>query len=157
MPTRPTTPTQKEDAQRLNELYLAWRDAGDSGNEKRNQDLVADRIGISQSAVAQMLSGKMAISAKRAVMFAGLFECKVSDFSPTLAQEIDKLAPAKASAAVKAVRGIDFETLARVELRKEGEEIRAVIESFLDRVADLQDEIHAESARSVRKNTPSEV
>jgi transcriptional regulator with XRE-family HTH domain len=88
MPTRPTTPQQKEDARRLKALYERWVQRGADIGVRRTQEDVADALGTSQSTVTQTLTGKLALNAKRAAKFAKLFDCTVADFSADLAREI---------------------------------------------------------------------
>lgn len=95
MPTRPTTPAQKEDAQRLRVIYKAWLDASPV---RRTQDDVAEAIGSSQSAVAQTLTGRLALNAPRAAKFAKLLGCTVGDFSPALAAQISIISGGESAA-----------------------------------------------------------
>ncbi|QBX68684.1 LexA family protein [Serratia quinivorans] len=82
MKKKPLSQEQIDDSKRLKALYDAKKkDLGLS------QELVASEIGISQSAVAQILSGKNALNLKRASEFAKLLGVSVSDFSPGLAKE----------------------------------------------------------------------
>jgi len=93
MPTRPTTPEQKQDAKRLEALFQEWLKAtGDRTGARPTQESVAAAIGISQSALSQRLRGKMAMSRDFATAIAKLIGCEVPDFSPTLAAEIAGLA-----------------------------------------------------------------
>jgi hypothetical protein len=88
MPTRPTTPEQREDAAKLKAIYQAWLDSTPPGQKRRVQEDVAEAIGTSQSTVAQTINGKLALNPRRAAKFAALFGCSVADFSPRIAADI---------------------------------------------------------------------
>lgn len=93
MPTRPTTPEQKQDAKRLESLFNEWiKTTGERTGVKPSQEAVAATVGISQSALSQRLRGKMAMSRDFATAMAKLIGCEVPDFSPTLGAEIAGLA-----------------------------------------------------------------
>lgn len=93
MPTRPTTPEQKEDAARLNALFENWLDSEQKRTGLRpSQEKVAHDLGVSQSALSQRLTGRMAINDKFAAKIARLIGCTVPDFSPRLDAEIKALA-----------------------------------------------------------------
>lgn len=93
MPTRPTTPEQQQDAQRLSALLGEWLNAAAAKTgRKLTQEEVAATIGISQSALSQRLRGKMAMSRDFAASVSRMIGCKVSDFSPSLGAEIETLA-----------------------------------------------------------------
>jgi transcriptional regulator with XRE-family HTH domain len=77
MPTRPTTPEQREDAAKLKAIYQAWLDSTPPGQKRRVQEDVAEAIGTSQSTVAQTINGKLALNPRRAAKFAALFGCSV--------------------------------------------------------------------------------
>lgn len=92
MPTRPTTPEQKEDAARLSKLFDAWLLASaQKTGQKLTQEAVAASLNIGQSALSQRLRGRMSMSRDFAASVAKLIGCKVADFSPRLASEIDSL------------------------------------------------------------------
>lgn len=95
MPTRPTTPEQREDAKRLKAIYQAWVEASPV---RRTQDDVAEAIGVGQSTVAQTLSGRLALNAARAAKLAKLFGCAIKDFSPSLAGHIADISGIQAAA-----------------------------------------------------------
>lgn len=86
MKKKPLNEVQLEDAQKLKALYeLKKKDLGLS------QEVVADKLGISQSAVAQIFTGSNALNLKRALELAALLKVKIEDFSPTLAKEAMEL------------------------------------------------------------------
>lgn len=112
MPTRPTTPEQKRDAQRLEALFNQWLDTTLAKTGSRpTQEAVAASLGISQSALSQRLRGKMAMSRDFAVAIARLIGCEVPDFSPTLGGQIAELAQG-----LKAPEEDDFAQVRRVEV-----------------------------------------
>jgi len=88
MPSRPLTPSQKKDAERLLALYKAWHGKNANG---RNQEEIAAAAGMKQSIFSQRLNGKVALTKESAAAYAELLGCKVSDFSPSLAAEISTL------------------------------------------------------------------
>ncbi|SQC19924.1 phage repressor protein [Klebsiella pneumoniae] len=86
MKKKPLTEEQLLDAQRLKAIYdRKKKELGLS------QEVLADRLGISQSAVAQIFAGKNALNLKRAVEFAEVLDVKVEEFSSTLADEARQL------------------------------------------------------------------
>ena len=86
MKKKPLTAEQLLAAERLKTIYESKKkDLGLS------QELLADKLGISQSAVAQILSGKNALNLKRAIELAEILNVKVEDFSPALANEAKQL------------------------------------------------------------------
>ena len=92
MPTRPTTPDQQQDAERLRALVFEWQaQTAHTTGQTPTQETISAALGIGQSALSQRLRGKMAMSRDFAVAVAKLIGCKVADFSPTLAQEIEHL------------------------------------------------------------------
>ena len=91
MPTRPTSQDQQEDARRLSVLLKTWLKRQP---EQMSQEAIADSLGLSQSALSQRLSGRLAINVEFAANIATLIGCSVDDFSPQLASEIRKLSAA---------------------------------------------------------------
>ncbi len=83
MKKKPLTDAQIEDAKRLKALYEAKKkDLGLS------QESIAHELGVVQSAVAQIFSGKNALNLSRALEFAKILKVSVADFSPDLAKEM---------------------------------------------------------------------
>lgn len=92
MPTRPTTPEQKQDAERLSALLNAWLlEAHKKTGEKPTQEAIAAALQIGQSALSQRLRGKLAMSRDFAAAMAKMLGCRVADFSPRLDAEIKAL------------------------------------------------------------------
>lgn len=86
MKKKPLTEEQLLDAERLKAIYdRKKKELGLS------QESLADKLGISQSAVAQILSGKNALNLKRAIELAGILDVKVEEFSPSLSNEAQQL------------------------------------------------------------------
>lgn len=84
MPAKPLTPEQKADAERLMAIFK--RQAG------LTQAVLADDLGFStQSAVSQYLNGRVPLNVEVAIKFAERFNCLVSDFSPSIQREIDRI------------------------------------------------------------------
>jgi len=87
MPARSLTHEQKQDAERLKGIY-----DGRKKELRLSQELLADEFGFSgQSTVNQYLIGKIPLNVKTAVKFAEHLRCRVSDFSPSIQHEIDRL------------------------------------------------------------------
>lgn len=84
----PLTPSQLDDAERLKHLYKH------TPHQLSQADFGAKFDIGSQSAVWQYLNGKTALNIKAAYAFAEGLKCSVSDFSPTLASQIDSLTQA---------------------------------------------------------------
>lgn len=84
MPAKPLTPEQKADADRLKAIFSKQREL--------TQAALADELGFSnQSAVSQYLNGKIPLNVDAAIKFAEKLCCSVSDFSPSIQKEIDKI------------------------------------------------------------------
>ncbi|OAT46981.1 helix-turn-helix domain-containing protein [Providencia heimbachae] len=85
MPAKPLTDEQKFDAARLKALFQAQKGL--------TQAVLADDLGFAnQSAVSQYLNGRIPLNVEVAIKFADRFGCLVSDFSPSLQSEINKIA-----------------------------------------------------------------
>jgi transcriptional regulator with XRE-family HTH domain len=83
----PLSAEQISDAVRLKAIYEAKKkELGLS------QEVLAEMLGMGQSAVAQLLNGKNAIGASHAAKFAEILRITVEDFSQTLATEIAEMA-----------------------------------------------------------------
>lgn len=110
MKKRPLSQTQIEDAQRLKALYdLKKKDLGIS------QEVVADRLGVSQSAVAQIFTGTNALNLKRASELAALLEVRIEDFSPSLAKEALELSQSNVVYAGPYIPGKKYPVLSSVQ------------------------------------------
>ena len=84
MPAKPLTPEQKADAERLMAIFK--RQSG------LTQAVLADDLGFStQSAVSQYLNGRVPLNVEVAIKFAERFNCLVSDCSPSIQREIDRI------------------------------------------------------------------
>lgn len=84
MPAKPLTEEQKIDAARLKALFQT--------QEGLTQAVLADELGFAnQSAVSQYLNGRIPLNVEVAIKFADKFKCLVSDFSPSLQNEINKI------------------------------------------------------------------
>ncbi|MCL1825444.1 MAG: helix-turn-helix domain-containing protein [Betaproteobacteria bacterium] len=87
MPAKPLTLEQKQDAERLKGIYDERKDV-----LRLSQEMLADEFGFSaQGAVNQYLTGRIPLNVKTAVKFAEHLRCRVSDFSPSIQREIDRL------------------------------------------------------------------
>lgn len=83
----PLTTSQLDDAKRLKSLY-------DSTPHGLSQSDFGAKFEIgSQGAVWQYLNGRTALNVKAARAFADGLRCNVSDFSPSLARDIESLSP----------------------------------------------------------------
>jgi len=92
MPAKSLTHEQKQDAERLKGIYDRRKDESKFSRERLSQEVLADEFGFSsQSAVNQYLTGKIPLNVKNAVKFAEHLRCRVSDFSPSIQHEIDRL------------------------------------------------------------------
>lgn len=84
----PLAEWQIEDSQRLKALY---------GRKRSELGLTQDRIaadlgeGVTQGAVSHFMNGRTALSLRAAVVFAKALQVPVSDFSPTLADQLEKM------------------------------------------------------------------
>lgn len=83
MKKKPLNAEQLADAKRLKAIYNAKKkELGLS------QAVVADHLGIVQSAVNSLFNGINALNLRNAVALAKLLKVSVNDFSPTIAKEI---------------------------------------------------------------------
>lgn len=118
---RRAKPTQetREEARRLKEIWTATPD-------KPSQAVFGERFNIgSQSAVALFLSGTTPLSKKAAKGFAVGLGCRVEDFSPRLASEIDELAEGQASS-----KADEFAQVRRVDVQLSAGHGALVVEEF---------------------------
>lgn len=80
------------------------------------QAALADDLGFSgQSSVSQYLKGKIPLNVDAALKFAQRFKCSVSDFSPSIQGEIDRIAEFASKNASLTVQHIPNETRRRYE------------------------------------------
>lgn len=87
MKKKPLTPEQSSAAKMLKAIYDSKkRELGLS------QELLAEKMGMGQSGVAQLLNGSNAIGPGHAAKFAAILGIKVDDFSAHLASEIAEMA-----------------------------------------------------------------
>ncbi|MGJ0580654.1 helix-turn-helix domain-containing protein [Xenorhabdus bovienii] len=83
----PLSDEQISDANRLKAIYEAKKkELGLS------QEVLAEKLVMGQSAVAQLLNANNAIGVSHAAKFAEILEITVDDFSPSLAAEIAEMA-----------------------------------------------------------------
>lgn len=97
MKKKPLTPEQIADANRLKAIFE---------NKKKflglSQETLAERMGMGQSGVAQLLNGSNAIGPAHAARLAKILGVSVEDFSPSIATEIaDMYASLQGTPAVK--------------------------------------------------------
>lgn len=91
MPAKPLTPEQKADAAELMKLFK--EKAAEEKAGRLTQATLADDLGYTtQSAVSQYLNGKVPLNIDASIKFATRFGCRVSDFSPSIQKEIDRIA-----------------------------------------------------------------
>lgn len=84
MPAKPLTPEQKQDAARLKEHFLAWRDALRKKGEPMSQEIAADRLGFGQSAFSQYLNGIIPLNGPVVSKCAELMGIKPESISPSI-------------------------------------------------------------------------
>lgn len=82
--TKTLTPEQLEDAKRLKALYESKKKILGI-----TQQHIADALDITQGAVGHYLNGRNALNLSAALTFSRLLQVPVSDFSPSLAKEVD--------------------------------------------------------------------
>ena len=92
MPALPLTKEQLEDAARLKKRFLDWQKIRRDGGLPASQEAISELLGFNQSAVSQYLNGRIPLNIETAAKFAHLIECQVSDFSPSLAAQIEQFA-----------------------------------------------------------------
>lgn len=89
MKKRPLTAEQLEDAKRLKDIFLSKKK-----ELCLSQESVALELGVSQSAVNQLLGGVNALNVSTAAQLAKLLKVKVGEFSPALEKSISEMAQA---------------------------------------------------------------
>ncbi|MCY1399224.1 hypothetical protein D9M71_142750 [compost metagenome] len=84
----PLAEWQLEDSDRLKEIFQRKR-----GALKLTQEKLAAELGdgVTQGAVSHFMNRRTALSLKAAAVFARMLEVPVSDFSPTLSEQLEKL------------------------------------------------------------------
>jgi SOS-response transcriptional repressor LexA len=86
MKKKPLTPEQLADAGRLKAIFE---------NKKKelglSQETLAERMGMGQSGIAQLLNGSNAIGPSHAAKLAKILRVSVEDFSPSIAEEIKEM------------------------------------------------------------------
>jgi len=82
--TKVLTPEQLNDAKRLKALYESKKKSLGI-----TQQDIADALGITQGAVGHYLNGRNALNLSAALTFSRLLQVPVSDFSTSLAKEVD--------------------------------------------------------------------
>jgi SOS-response transcriptional repressor LexA len=81
---------QLEDSQRLKALYEAWKEKTPA-KERPSQQAIGERYNIgTQGNVWQLLNGRIALNEHHARAFSDLLGVPVSEFSPHLAEQIEK-------------------------------------------------------------------
>ncbi|WP_010325444.1 LexA family transcriptional regulator [Marinobacterium stanieri] len=83
---RPLPPEERADNDRLKAIWNSKK-----AELRLNQELLADAMEMGQSAVSHYLNGYNRLNAKAATKFASVLQVKVSDFSPSLALEIESM------------------------------------------------------------------
>ena len=84
----PLADWQVEDSQRLKAIYIRKR-----GELGLRQDRIAAELGenVTQGAVSHFMNGRTALSLRAAVVFAKVLQVPVSEFSPRLAEQLEKM------------------------------------------------------------------
>ncbi|AKQ56720.1 LexA repressor [Bordetella hinzii] len=134
MPAQPLTPEQLADAGRLRTAYMLWKIQRQDTGEPTSQEAIASALGFSsQSAVSQYLNGKIPLNVNALAKFATLFDCAPDTISPTLAQDMARLATLARTAAAEAAapQAVDAESDGRfVMVRKVIFKISAGVNGF---------------------------
>ncbi|WP_127146568.1 LexA family transcriptional regulator [Serratia marcescens] len=80
----PLSPEQIEDSKRLKAIFMAKKK-----ELKLSQESLAHELGVVQSAVSAVLNGVNAITVNNAPIYARILGVPISDFSPTIAKDIE--------------------------------------------------------------------
>ena len=91
MPALPLTKEQLDDAARLKQLFATWQRTQRDAGLPSSQEAISDLLGFTQSALSQYLNGRIPLNFEVAAKFAGLLQCDVSDFSPDLAAQLERI------------------------------------------------------------------
>jgi transcriptional regulator with XRE-family HTH domain len=94
MPALPLTKEQLDDAARLKALFLTWQKGRREAGLPASQEALSEMLGFNQSAVSQYLNGKIPLNVDAATKFSALIEVPISEFSPSLATQIEHYAAA---------------------------------------------------------------
>jgi transcriptional regulator with XRE-family HTH domain len=98
---RELTDTEKEAAKRLMRLFTAYKKA-----QNLTQTKLANRIGMSQSAVGQYLNGEIPLNLPALISFSQEFGCTIQDIDPTCPHIIPTSPEEKAL--IAAYRDMDY-------------------------------------------------
>lgn len=120
MKKKPLSPEQLADAERLKAIY----------DEKKkelglSQESLAEKLGVSQSAVAQIMAGKNVLNLKRAVEFAEVLQVPVETFSPSIADELREVTKSNVSYAGSYEKGKRYPVLSNVQAGAWSEAVEA--------------------------------
>lgn len=92
MPASPLTIRQLSDANRLKNLFEAWKAHRRKQELPWSQEWCAEQLEFGQSALSQYLNGKIPLNPEAASKIARLLDVDVSAFSDSIAEEIRKMA-----------------------------------------------------------------
>lgn len=87
MPAKPLTPEQQEDAGRLKALFETYQNNLREAGEPWAQEVLAERLGIGQSATSQYLNGKIPLNADALLAFSALMGTQPEAISPSIYRE----------------------------------------------------------------------
>lgn len=73
---RELTPYEKDCASRLKEIFLHKKDEG------LTQSKLAEKTGMTQSAIGQYLNGKIPLNLEALILFSLHLDCKIQDIDP---------------------------------------------------------------------------
>ncbi|WP_157667585.1 helix-turn-helix domain-containing protein [Comamonas serinivorans] len=133
MPALPLSQEQKEDAQRLKAIFLAWKAERKRAGKPSGQEHAAAELGFGQSAFNQYVNGKIPINLAAAVKFSQFFGCQIEDFSPAMAAEAGNVA--KAASVQPESESLDITQLSKIEAQ--------LVLMFRDLNLEMKDEVVA--------------
>lgn len=96
MPALPLSAEQLADAAKLKGLFKEWQHSRKESNLPHSQEAAASALGFGQSALTQYLNGRIPLNVTAGIKFANLLGVSLAEFSPTLAEEAEKIAHAVA-------------------------------------------------------------
>lgn len=115
MPALPLTPEQKAESARLKTLFQEWQASRKEAGEPVSQDAASGMLGFGQSALSQYLNGRIPLNAQAAAKFAKLLNCRIEEFSPSIAHEASQIAEGVSPQPSSTLKQLDITDLNKIE------------------------------------------
>jgi hypothetical protein len=116
VPSKPITPEQARDAQRLKTAFKAWQQQRKALGLPYSQDVITDGLGFGQSALSQYLNGHIPLNGDALHKICSLIGVNPGAISPRIAEM--ETAKARQWLSVSNVLRLPVEDVSRAGLRK---------------------------------------